>query len=95
MKIWVVTEYILKEESSFGQENNQAFYSSKEKAIAAVYEYLRNNFSELDIHHRVRLEEEGEEVSIYTECGNDYGMYDCRYDIEPTILDKEFGEFGE
>lgn len=92
MKIWVVTEYVLTEESNFGQENNQGFYSSKEKAIAAVYEYLRNDFNEQDIHHRIRLKEEGEEVFIYTECGIDYLMWDCRYEIEPVILNKKFGE---
>ena len=93
MKIWIVTEYILKEDnSSIGEEWNQGFYSSKEKAIRAVYSYLMNDFEPEDVINRVEKEEDGDYVTITTKCGDDYDMYDCRYDIEPSILDEKFGE---
>ena len=93
MKIWVVTEYILtKEHPAFGEEQNVGYYSSKRKAIKAVYSYLLNDFELEDVINHVKIEEEDGEVYITTECGDNYGMYDCRYDIEPITLDEEFGE---
>ena len=47
MKIWVVTEYILTEEHpTFGEEQNVGYYSSKRKAIKAVYSYLLNELKQ-------------------------------------------------
>ena len=41
MKIWVVTEYVLTEaRPTFGEEQNIGYYSSKHKAIKAVYKFL-------------------------------------------------------
>lgn len=93
MKIWVVTEYILTEDNpNFGEEQNVGYYSSKQKAIKAIYSYLLNDFELEDVINRVKIEEEDDEVYITTECGNEYGMFDCRYEIEPVALDKKFGE---
>ena len=93
MKIWVATEYILTEDHSvFGEEQNVGYYSSKWKAIKAIYDYLRNDFEEEDIINHVKIEEEDGEVCITTECGDNYGMYDCRYEIEPVTLNEKFGE---
>ena len=93
MKIWVVTEYILTERNpEFGEEDKESFYSSKEKAIQAVYSYLLNDFDSEDVVNRVEKEEDDDYVTITTKCGDDYGMYDCRYDIEPVTLDEKFGE---
>lgn len=93
MKIWIVTEYIFTEaRPTFGEEQNVGYYSSKQKAIKAVYAYLHNDFDEEDIINRVEKEEDGDYITITTKCGDDYGMYDCHYDIEPIILNKKFGE---
>lgn len=92
MKIWMVTEYILTENDPIGKEDNMGFYSSKENAIQAVYSYLLNDFEPYDVINRVEKEDRGDYVTITTKCGDDYGMYDCRYDIEPVILDEKFGE---
>ena len=93
MKIWVVTEYILtKVRPAFGEEQNVGYYSSKHKAIKAVYSYLLNDFELKDVIKHVKMEKEDGEVYITTECGDKYGMYDCRYEIEPVTLDEKFGE---
>ena len=93
MKIWVVTEYILTERNpAIGEEQCEGFYSSKEKAIRAVYSYLLNDFDSEDVINHVEKEEDDDYVTITTKCGDDYGMYDCRYDIEPVTLDEKFGE---
>lgn len=93
MKIWVVTEYILtKARPIVGEEQNVGYYSSKRKAIKAIYAYLRNDFDEEDIINHVKIEEDDAEVYITTKCGDDYGMYDCRYEIEPVTLNERFGE---
>ena len=92
-KIWMVSEYLIQEDGDVELDpNNEGWYTSKEKAIAAVYSYLRNDFKEEDIINRVRTISVDDYVSIITECGEDYGMFDCRYDIEPIELDKQFGE---
>lgn len=93
MKIWVVTEYILTEaRPTFGEEQNVGYYSSQHKAIKAVYSYLLNDFEPEDVTNRVETEEDDDCVTITTKCGDDYGMYDCRYEIEPFTLDEKFGE---
>ena len=93
MKIWAVTEYILTEKDPvFGEEQNVGYYSSKHKAIKAVYSYLLNDFDPEDVTNRVKKEENDNYVIITTECGDDYGMYDCRYEIVPVTLDEKFGE---
>ena len=93
MKIWAVTEYILTEKDpAFGEEQNVGYYSSKHKAIKAVYSYLLNDFDPEDVTNRVKKEENDNYVIITTECGDDYGMYDCRYEIVPVTLDEKFGE---
>jgi hypothetical protein len=92
MKIWIVTEYVLNETSPIGEEQNEGFYSTKENAIQAVYSYLLNDFEPYDVINRVEKEEDGDYVTITTKCGDDYGMYDCRYDIESVTLDEKFGE---
>jgi hypothetical protein len=93
MKIWIVTEYILTERNpEFGEQQNEGFYSSKENAIQAVYSYLLDAFEPDDVTNRVEKEEDDDYVTITTKCGDDYDMYDCRYDIEPVILDEKFGE---
>ena len=93
MKIWVVTEYVLTEDHPvIGEVQNEGFYLSKESAIQAVYSYLLNDFEPYDVINRTEKEEDGDYVTITTKCGDDYGMYDCRYDIEPVTLDEKFGE---
>jgi hypothetical protein len=92
MKIWVVTEYILNETRPLGEVQNEGFYSSKENAIHAVYSYLLNDFDPDDVINRVEKEEDGDYITITTKCGDDYGMYDCRYDIECVEIDQPFGE---
>ena len=93
MKIWIVTQYVLTEHSpEFGEQQNEGFYSSKENAIQAVYSYLLDDFEPDDVTNRVEKEEDDDYVTITTKCGDDYDMYDCRYDIEPVILDEKFGE---
>lgn len=93
MKIWVVTEYILTEDNpNFGEEQNVGYYSSKQKAIKAIYSYLLNDFELEDVINRVKIEEEDGEVYITTECGDEYGMFDCRYEIESVTLNEKFGE---
>lgn len=92
MKIWMATEYVLNGTSVFGETQNECFYSSKENAIQAVYSYLLNDFEPDDVINRVEKEDRGDYVTITTKCGDDYGMYDCRYDIEPVILDEKFGD---
>lgn len=91
MKIWIVTEYVLTEENRFGEEGNVGYYSSAQQAIDAVYHYLACDFTSEDIANRVRIDKCADEVSITTECGDDYGMYNCRYDIVPCVLDEDFG----
>jgi hypothetical protein len=93
-ELWVVTEYILTEDKpNLGEVHNEGFYSSKEKAITAVYAYLRNDFEEQDIIDHVSMEVvEDDYISILTHCGEEYGMYDCRYEIEPINIDGDFGE---
>lgn len=93
MKIWMVTEYILTERHpEIGEEQNEGFYSSKENAIQAVYSYLLDAFDQDDVANRVEKGEDEDYVTITTKCGDDYEMYDCRYDIEPITLDEKFGE---
>lgn len=92
MKIWIVTEYVLNEIGPIGEEQNEGFYSSKENAIQAVYSYLLNDFEPYDVINRVEKEDRGDYVTITTKCGDDYGMYDCRYDIEYVEIDQPFGE---
>jgi len=92
MKIWIVTEYVLNGVSPIGETQNEGFYSSKENAIQAVYSYLLDDFEPDDVTNRVEKEEDGDDVTITTKCGDDYGMYDCRYDIESVVLDEKFGE---
>jgi hypothetical protein len=93
MKIWVVTEYVLTEDHpAFGEEQNIGYYSSKQKAIKAIYSYLLNDFELKDVINHVKIEEEDDEVYITTECGEDYGMYDCRYEIISTTLNRKLGE---
>ena len=93
MKIWVVTEYVLtKARSTFGEEQNVGYYSSKRKALKAVCSYLLNDFELKDLINHVEMEEEDGEIYITTKWGEDYGMYDCRYEIEPFTLDEKFGE---
>ncbi len=91
MKIWVATEYVLTGEDCFGEENNIHYYSSIQQAIDAVYRYLAYDFTSEDIANRVRIDKRADEVSITTECGDDYGLYDCRYEIIPRVLDEDFG----
>lgn len=92
MKIWIVTEYVLNGTSSLGEVQNEGVYSSKENAIQAVYSYLLNDFEPYDVINRVEKEEDEDYITITTKCGDDYGMYDCRYDIGPVTLDEKFGE---
>lgn len=94
MEIWMATEYILTEtDPVIGDENNSGFYSSKENAIQAVYSYLLNDFEPADIISRVEKKDNGYDyITITTKFGDDYGMYDCRYDIERIEIDQPFGE---
>lgn len=93
MEIWVVTEYVLNESHpGYGEEQNEGFYSSKENAIQAIYTYLLEDFEPYDVISRVEKEDYEDHVIITTNCGEDYGMYDCRYEIECVEIDQPFGE---
>lgn len=94
MKIWTVEEYILNgTDGSFGQFNGHWEFSTKEKAIQAVYNHLREiNIDEEDIKNQVKEWDEecnayGELHCIKTEFVN-YDMFDCRYDIWTVELDQ-------
>lgn len=94
--IWVVTETILNEYGAPAAVNNIKHYSTREKAINAVYLYLANDFEDDDLEDNVKkiLEDEKNpsgNLTIATYCGDKYGMYDCEYYIEEYTLDEEFG----
>lgn len=94
-EIWIVTEYILTEaRPTFGEEGNIGWYTSKEKGIEAVYNYFREElgFSEQDIQTRiVKNEEDPDDIIITTKCGEDYGLYESKYEIDRVTLDEPFG----
>ena len=89
-KIWVVNETILGE-NGHRENNEEGFYSSKKKAVKAVYDYLRHDFSEKDIKKHVKQENYEKGVYIITKCGEKYGMFDCEYYILPCKLDSDLG----
>ncbi len=86
--IWTVVEYVLWPHGAF-ELNHEGFYSTKENAIAAVYKYLSGIFDEEDINTRVTMVTDGNDVTITTHCGDDYGVYDCTYNISPWELDSD------
>jgi hypothetical protein len=94
MKIWSVEEYILNDEHdrSHGEYNGHWEFSSKEKAIQAVYDFIRkeDDLSDDDIKNKVEEWEDfdGDLYCIETHYGDDYGLYDCRYDIWEVTLDE-------
>ena len=96
--IWVVTETIFNEYGApaMAMENNINYYSTREKAIKAIYDYLANDFEDDDLENNVKKTLEDAEnpsgnLIITTYCGDKYGMFDCEYYIEEYTLDKEFG----
>ena len=94
--IWKVTETILDEYGTPSQENNVNYYSTREKAIDAVYLYLAIDFEDDDLEDNVEniLEDPKNpsgNLTIVTHCGDKYGLFDCEYYIEERTLDDEFG----
>lgn len=94
MKIWSVEEYILNgTNGDFGEYNGHWEFSSKEKAIQAVYDFMRreDEISEDDIKNKVEEwgEFNGDLYNIKTHYGDDYCMYDCLYNIWEVTLDEQ------
>lgn len=94
--IWVVTETILNEYGAPVAVNNINHYSTREKAIKAVYEYLANDFEDNDLENNVGKTLEDTKnpsgnLTITTYCGDKYDLHDCEYYIEEYTLDEEFG----
>ena len=94
--IWVVTEVILDEDGAPTKESNVNCYSTREKAIDAVYMYLANDFEDDDLEDSVvKTLDDAENpfgnLTITTYCGDKYGLFDCEYHIEEYTLDDEFG----
>ena len=92
MKIWTVEEYIVLDEISYcvSQFYGHWVFSTKEKAIQAVYNHLRElNIDEEDIKNHIKEWDEDDELHHMRTKFDNYDMYDCRYDIRMIELDQK------
>lgn len=89
MKLWTAEEYILDgTNGNLGKMNGYAIFSSKENAIDAVYELLRREeIEEKDIQEKIEQWTDFDILNLLTKYGEEYGLYDCRYEIYQIDLD--------
>jgi len=90
MKIWKATEYILLDQDV---DNLEGFYSTKEKAIEFVMDFINDYYESTNEELGLTIEDNDDCVNIITHFDEEKtGLYNCRYFIEEVDLDVKFGE---
>lgn len=96
-KIWIVEEFTCYEDMRGNKKTSEGFYTTKEKALAAVYNDLKDALISDDMCTPNVTQENYTDTNItisvnYREL---YGRYDWYYVISEVNVDLEFYKYRE
>lgn len=97
-KIWVVEEFTCYDRMRGGTtKTSEGFYTTKEKALAAVYNDIADALIKDDMHEPnvVQQDYTDTNIRIFVNCGELYGTYDWYYVISEVNVDLDYYRYRD
>lgn len=91
-KIWIVEEFTCYEDKRGPQKTSEGFYTTKEKALAAIHDDLKDNLISDDMCAPNVVQENYTDTNIIisVHCGALYGRYNWYYVISEVNVDLDY-----
>lgn len=96
-KIWIVEEFTCYEDKRGNKKTYEGFYTTKEKALAAINDDLKDALISDDIcaPNVVQNDDTDTNITIHVNCGELYGRYNWYYVISEVTVDLDYDEYRD